>query len=123
MTILSTKDEVTETSEKEITELETSELGMLEAATAFVEALTSLFKVFQTFDTTFDGAMPKLIDNVVAFKRLYLGRTYAYNLLSRCRFLVKSPKVVKRVADITIWMFMHLPKRLILKWPSPKLRD
>ena len=90
-----------------------------ESAEDFVKALTPLFEALKALNKT----MPMFLDNTIAFKRLYLGTTYSYNLLSRCRFLVKSPRVVHRVASIIIWIFVHLPKKLVLRWPPPKLCD
>jgi len=111
--------EVVTACEPSATESPVTELDIATTVGAFIKVLAPLFEALKAFNES----MPIFVDNAMVFKRLYLGSTYAYNILSRCRFLVKSPKVVKRVADITIWMFMHLPKRLILKWPSPKLRD
>lgn len=89
------------------------------AAEAAQDFISALMPIFQLFSKT----MPTFINSAIAFKRLYLSSTYAYNLLSRCRFLVKSPKIVSRVISIFMWMFMRLPEKLILWWPMPELRD
>ena len=89
------------------------------AVEAFIKALAPFFEALRVFNES----MPVFVDNAMVFKRLYLGSTYAYNILSRCRFLVKSPKMVNRVSGIIMWVFIHLPKSLILRWPSPGLRD
>jgi len=81
------------------------------AAQDFVSALMPLIQ------------LSKVIDGTIVFKRLYLGSTYAYNILSKHKFLAKSPKTVSGIISIFMWLFMHLPKWLILRWPSPELRD
>lgn len=64
-----------------------------------------------------------VIPDSIDIKRVYLGSTYGYNLLSRIRFLIKSPKLVLLMARFIMWMFMKLPRWLILRWRPPELRD
>jgi len=111
--------EVVTACEPSATESPVTELDIVTAVGAFIKVLAPLFEALKAFNES----MPMFLDNTIAFKRLYLGTTYSYNLLSRCRFLVKSPKVVTYVTRIMIWIFMRLPKSLILRWPLPGLRD
>jgi len=96
-----------------------TEITDSEAIAKAQDFVTAFIPILQSFSKE----MPKFIDDAIVLKRLYLGSTYAYNLLMRCRFLIKSPKIVSIVSSITIYIFMHLPRKLILWWPLPELRD
>ncbi len=61
--------------------------------------------------------------NATDIKRVYLGSTYSYNILTRFKFLVKSPKLVLWFTRVIMWAFLRLPEKLILRWPLPELRD
>ena len=59
----------------------------------------------------------------INIKRIYLGTVYSYNILIRFKGVLKSPKLIMRLAKMISWVFLHLPERLILMWHMPELRD
>jgi len=81
---------------------------------SLTDTLTKLAEVTQTFAKVFAA---------IDMKRVYLGCAYSYNMLTRLKFLIKSPKMVSMVSSVIVRVFTRLPKWMILRWPLPELRD
>lgn len=96
----------------------TSIQDFITQVTLLTETLAKFSKVIQSVNKL----MPDF-EKTLFFARVHLGTVYAYNLLSGLKFLTKFPKLVLWIAKIIMWLFMHFPKWLILRWPSPALCD